>query len=248
MIEIKICGITNLDDALAVAESGADALGFIFYPKSPRYVSPEKARKIIENLTGEITRVGVFVNHRADEIKEIVDFCGLNLVQLHGDETPEYCRQFPASTLVKAFSPRDENDLQVLKDYPVKAILVDTHDPKLYGGTGKTSNWKLASKIKESHPLILSGGLNIDNIIEAIETVHPNAVDINSGVESSPRKKDHDKVRKIIEIVRKNDRYTDRKKVVIFNDHAKLDELVKNRSLLTYREEIKGRRGYNWLK
>ena len=229
MIEIKICGITNLDDAIAVAKSGADALGFIFYPKSPRYVSPEEARKIIGNLPGEITRVGVFVNHRADEIKEIADFCGLNLVQLHGNESPEFCRQFPVSTLVKAFSPRNENDLQVLKDYPVKAILVDTHDPKLYGGTGKTSNWELASIIKESHPLILSGGLNIDNITEAIETVHPDAVDINSGVEVSPGKKDHNKVSEIIKIVRKNDRHTDREKVVIFNGHNKLDKFVKSR-------------------
>jgi len=222
MIEIKICGITNFGDAFAVAKSGADALGFIFYPKSPRYVSPEEARKIIKNLPGEITRVGVFVNHRAEELKEIIEFCGLNLVQLHGDETPGYCRQLPASIVIKAFSPKTENDLQVLKDYQVKAILVDTHDPKLYGGTGETSNWELASKIKESHPLILSGGLNIDNIIEAIETVHPDAVDINSGVEVSPGKKDHNKVSEIIKIVRKNDRYTDRKQVVIFNDHAKL--------------------------
>jgi len=229
MIGIKICGITNLDDAIAVAGSGANALGFIFYPRSPRYISPEKAKEIIENIPRKITRVGVFVNHRADEIKEIVDFCGLNLVQLHGNESPEFCRQFPASTLVKAFSPRTENDLQELKDYPVKAILVDTHDPKLYGGTGKTSNWKLASKIKKSHPLILSGGLNIDNIIEAIETAHPDAVDINSGVEVSPGKKDHSKVREIVKIVRKNDRHIDREKVVIFNGHNKLDGLAKSR-------------------
>ncbi len=220
MIEIKICGITNLDDALAAYESGADALGFIFYPKSPRYVSPEKAKEIIENIPREITRVGVFVNHRAKEVKEIVEFCGLNLVQLHGDETPGYCRQFTASIVIKAFSPGTENDLQELKDYPVKAILMDTYDPGLFGGTGKTSSWELASKIRESHPLILSGGLDIDNIIEAIETVHPNAVDINSGVESSPGEKDHNKVKEIIAIVRKNDRHTDREET-IFHDHAK---------------------------
>jgi len=222
MTEIKICGITNFDDALAVAESGADALGFIFYPKSPRYVSPEKAKEIIENLPREITRVGVFVNHRAEEVKEIIEFCGLNLVQLHGNETPEYCRQFTASIVIKAFSPRTENDLQILKDYPVRAVLLDTYDPGLYGGTGKTSNWELAAMIKESHPLILSGGLNINNIRGAVEIVSPHAVDINSGVESSPGKKDHNKVRKIIEIVHQNDQYTDRKEAVIFNDHVKL--------------------------
>ena len=215
--------MTNLDDALAVAESGADALGFIFYPKSPRYVSPEKAKKIIENLPARITRVGVFVNHGADEIKEIVDFCGLNLVQLHGSESPEYCRQFPASIVIKAFSPRTENDLQLLKDYNVKAILVDTHNPKLYGGTGKISNWGLASEIRKLYPLILSGGLNIDNIVEAIKTVHPNAVDINSGVEFSPGEKDHNKIKKIIDIVRRNDRHKDREEDVIFNDHVKFN-------------------------
>ncbi len=220
MTEIKICGITNLDDALAVAENGADALGFIFYPKSTRYVSPEKAKEIIENIPGEITRVGVFVNHHADEIKEIVEFCSLNLVQLHGNETPEYCRQFPVSILIKAFSPRTESDLQTLKDYPVRAILVDAHDPGLYGGTGKTSNWELASKIRESHPLILSGGLNIDNIMEAIETVHPNAVDINSGVETSPGKKDHNKIRKIIEIAHQSNQCADGREAALFNDHV----------------------------
>ena len=218
MIEIKICGITNIDDALAVHENGADALGFIFYPKSPRYVSPEKAKEIIENLPREITRVGVFVNHRADEIKEIVEFCSLNLVQLHGNESPDFCRQFPVSILIKAFSPRTESELQTLKDYPVRAILLDTYDPGLYGGTGKTSNWELASKIKELHPLILSGGLNIDNIIEAIETVHPDAVDINSGVESSQGKKDHDKIRKIIEIARQSNQCADRREGALFND------------------------------
>ncbi|MBW2544104.1 MAG: phosphoribosylanthranilate isomerase [Deltaproteobacteria bacterium] len=220
MTEIKICGITNLDDALAAYESGANALGFIFYPKSPRYVSPEKAKEIIENIPGEITRVGVFVNHRADEIKEIVEFCSLNLVQLHGNETPEYCRQFPVSILIKAFSPRTGSDLQTLKEYPVRAILVDTHDPKLYGGTGGKSNWGLASKIRESHPLILSGGLNIDNIMEAIETVHPNAVDINSGVETSPGKKDHNKIRKIIEVARQSNQGTDGREAALFNDRV----------------------------
>ncbi len=217
MTEIKICGITNFDDALAAHESGADALGFIFYPKSPRYVSPEKAKEIIENLPREITRVGVFVNHRAEEVKEIIEFCGLNLVQLHGNETPGYCCQFTASIVIKAFSPWTENDLQLLKDYPVRAVLLDTYDPGLYGGTGKTSNWELASKIRESHPLILSGGLNMDNIRAAIEIVSPHAVDINSGVESSPGKKDHDKVRKIIKIVRQSNQCADRREVALFN-------------------------------
>jgi len=200
--EIKICGITNLEDAFLAAECGADALGFIFYLRSPRYVAPERAKKILEKLPDRIAKVGVFVNQELQEVKKTVEFSGLDLVQLHGDESPEYCRQFPSSLLIKAFSPRRESDLRRLRHYPVGAILVDTYDPMCYGGTGKRSNWRLAVKVKETHSLILAGGLNLGNIREAIEIVSPDAVDINSGVESSPGRKDHEKVRAIIEIVR----------------------------------------------
>lgn len=202
MTEIKICGITNLEDAFLAAECGADALGFIFYLRSPRYVAPERAKKILEKLPDRIAKVGVFVNQELQEVKKTVEFSGLDLVQLHGDESPEYCRQFPSSLLIKAFSPRRESDLRRLRHYPVGAILVDTYDPMCYGGTGKRSNWRLAVKVKETHSLILAGGLNLGNIREAIEIVSPDAVDINSGVESSPGRKDHEKVRAIIEIVR----------------------------------------------
>ena len=203
MTEIKICGITNLEDASFAVECGADALGFNFYPKSPRYGAPESAKEIIEKIPDGITKVGVFVNHDALEVKKIVDYCGLDLVQLHGDESPEYCRQLPSSLLIKAFSPRGEGDLRTLSSYPVKAILVDAYDPVRYGGTGKRSDWRLAVKVKETHPLIIAGGLNADNIREVIEIVSPHAVDINSGAESSPGRKDPEKVRKIVEIVRR---------------------------------------------
>ena len=203
MTEIKICGITNLEDASFAVKCGADALGFNFYSKSPRYGAPENAKEIIERIQDEITKVGVFVNHDALEVKKIVEYCGLDLVQLHGDESPEYCRQFPSSLLIKAFSPREEGDLRKLSSYPVRAILVDAYDPLRYGGTGKKSDWRLAVKVKETHPLIMAGGLNTDNIREAIEIVSPHAVDINSGAESSPGRKDPEKVRKIIEIVRR---------------------------------------------
>jgi len=202
LIKIKICGITNLEDALNAANCGSDALGFIFYQKSPRYVAPEVAREIIEKLPPEIKKVGVFVNQAADTVRELLEFCGLDMIQLHGDESPDYCRQFPASTLIKAFSLRSANDLLKLKSYSVKAILVDTYDPERYGGTGKKANWELAVTVKETHPLILSGGLNAANIRQAIEIVSPYAVDINSGAEISPGKKDPELVRKIIEIVR----------------------------------------------
>jgi len=206
MIRVKICGITNIGDAYWAAELGADALGFIFYPKSPRSITPERAKEIIQKLPGSKGKVGVFVNQEIQAVKEIVSFCGLRLIQLHGDESPQYCAQFPMSTLIKAFSHCAEEEVQRLENYPVKAILVDAHEPGRYGGTGKNSDWALALKVKKNHPLILAGGLNRENIKRAIETVRPCAVDINSGVETSPGKKDPYKIREIIEIIRATDK------------------------------------------
>jgi phosphoribosylanthranilate isomerase len=200
-MEIKICGITNMEDAAFVAECGADAIGFIFYAKSPRYVAPETAKEIIKDLPENITTVGVFVNHDAMEVKELVAFCDLNMVQLHGAESPVYCGQFHRSQVIKAFAPRTEDELKQLRKYPVKAILVDAHDPQRYGGTGQSANWELAAQVKEQHPLILAGGLSMANIQEGIEHVAPHAVDINSGVELSPGKKDHQKIEAIIDLV-----------------------------------------------
>jgi phosphoribosylanthranilate isomerase len=200
-MEIKICGITNMEDASFVATCGADAIGFIFYPKSPRYVAPETVKKIIEAIPREITKVGVFVNHDVAEVKETIDFCGLDLVQLHGDESPAYCSQFPQSQVIKAFAPRTEDDLLNMREYPVKAILVDAHDPVRYGGTGEQSDWTLAAKVKETHFLILAGGLSMANIQAAVEQTSPHAVDVNSGAEIAPGKKDHQKVRAIIDLV-----------------------------------------------
>lgn len=202
MVKIKICGITNISDAYLAVGYGVDALGFIFYPKSERYVMPKKAKEIIQNLPCEIIKVGVFVNQEIEEVKEITKFGGLDLIQLHGDESPVYCSQFPISSLIKAVSPRGEEDIRELRNYPVRAILVDRREPGAYGGTGKTADWRLAIKVKETYPLILAGGLNEENVREAIETVRPQAVDINSGVEISPGKKDPNKLRRIIEIVR----------------------------------------------
>ncbi|MEA1935541.1 MAG: phosphoribosylanthranilate isomerase [Thermodesulfobacteriota bacterium] len=201
MTEIKICGMTNIGDATNAAECGADALGFIFYRKSPRYITPEVAREIIRNLSHSVCKVGVFVDHDVDKIKEIVEFCGLDLIQLHGSESPQYCRQFPKSKLIKAIAEKTPH----LFEYSVSAILLDAYHPKLYGGTGEKSDWDLAVKIKENHTLILSGGLNPENIREALKNVSPDAVDINSGVELSPGRKDPEKVKKIIEIVKQTE-------------------------------------------
>ncbi|MEN6318881.1 MAG: phosphoribosylanthranilate isomerase [Syntrophaceae bacterium] len=199
-MEIKICGITNLDDALNAYAFGADAIGFIFYQKSPRYVTPEAARHITDNLPRNIARVGVFVNHDITAVRDIYGFCGLDLIQLHGDESPEYCHQFPESVLIKAFSPKSDEELNDIIKFPVKAFLIDSRTADLYGGTGKKSNWELASKMMTIRPLILSGGLNPDNILEATETVVPHAVDVNSGVEASPRCKDPHKMKEVIEM------------------------------------------------
>jgi phosphoribosylanthranilate isomerase len=206
MVEIKICGITNVSDALIAADCGADALGFIFYPKSQRYVEPEKAKEIIQKLPCEISKVGVFVNHEIEEVKEIAQFCGLDLIQLHGDEPPEYCAQFPMSSLIKAVSCRTEQEILELRSFPVAAILMDARDSRQYGGTGKNSDWRLAIMVKEAHPLILAGGLNKENIRKAIEMVKPQAVDINRGVEILPGKKDPNKIREIMKIVREVNR------------------------------------------
>jgi phosphoribosylanthranilate isomerase len=202
MTQIKICGITNEEDALCAAKLGAAALGFIFYPPSGRYISPEQARQIINILPQPLVKVGVFVNESAAEVKRIVEYCGLDFVQLHGDESPEYCREFPASQVIKAVELKNDDDFNHASSYDVAAILVDSRHAGLYGGTGKKANWELACRIKNKKLLILSGGLNGENIKEAIEKIAPHALDINSGVEKSPGKKDHIKLARLFDIVR----------------------------------------------
>ncbi|MEN6423621.1 MAG: phosphoribosylanthranilate isomerase [Smithella sp.] len=205
MIEVKICGITNKKDALFAAECGAAALGFIFYPPSPRYIKPDEARKIISALPDQPVKVGVFVNEKPEDIKRILEHCGLDMIQLHGDEPPEYCRQFPLSMIIKAVELKNEDDVNRAYSYDVAAILVDSRHTGLYGGTGKTVNWKLSRRFSNKKPLILSGGLNADNVAEAMKIVAPAALDINSGVEASPGKKDHKKLEKIFSVIRTAD-------------------------------------------
>ena len=201
MTAIKICGITNREDACLAAASGADAIGFIFHPPSPRYVTPETVKKIIAELPYAVITVGVFVNLDVQEVKKIVTLCSLDMVQLHGAESPAFCSQFPSAQVIKAIALRSEDDLAQLRHYAVKAMLVDAFDPRRSGGTGKKADWDLAAKVKKLHPLILAGGLSPANIQEAIEAIAPDAVDINSGVESAPGRKDHIKLKEIIELV-----------------------------------------------
>lgn len=203
MTEIKICGITSFEDAVAVAEAGADAMGFIFYPPSPRFVTPEKAREIIRKLDSPIVKVGVFVNHDPCEVDEIMRYCGLDMIQLHGDESPAYCARFRAASVIKALSGCPEEDVEVWVRCKVRALLLDAKDPLLYGGTGRKADWGLAKGLGRRHPVILSGGLNAANISEAIAAVSPAAVDFNSGVEISPGRKDHEKVGEVVRLVRR---------------------------------------------
>jgi len=202
MVQIKICGITNIEDAVAAALAGADALGFVFHPASPRYVTPGRAREIIAVLPPAVCTVGVFVNLAAVEVLQIAELCGLDFIQLHGSETREYCRSFPRERLIKALSFRSEDEFAIMADYPVRAFLVDAHDPVRFGGTGRTCDWNVAHKAAARHPLVLAGGLGTKNILAALEAVRPLAVDLSSGVESAPGKKDHEKIRSVISAVK----------------------------------------------
>ncbi|MGA9110951.1 MAG: phosphoribosylanthranilate isomerase [Smithella sp.] len=205
MTQVKICGITNKDDSLFAAQCGAAALGFIFYPPSPRFVTPDDARKIISAMPDEVVKVGVFVNEKTEEIKRVMEYCTLDMIQLHGDESPELCRQFSSSIVIKAVDLKNDDDLKIACCYGVAAILADNRHAGLYGGTGKKADWELAFALKQKMPLILSGGLNEGNIAAAMKTVAPAALDLNSGVEVSPGKKDHAKLARIFDIVRAAD-------------------------------------------
>jgi len=190
VIQVKICGITNIDDAMMAAELGAHALGFIF-AQSPRNINPEKAREIICQLPPFVQTVGVFVNEGEKVIRQIVDLCGLDLVQLHGDESVEVCSRL-MPRVIKVIRVKERTSLLPIKHYNgnVRAILLDTWSAQARGGTGRGFDWDSAVEAKQfGIPIILSGGLNPANIKEAIALVKPVAVDVNSGVEARPGKK-----------------------------------------------------------
>lgn len=189
MIKVKICGITNIEDAKAAVEYGVSALGFIFYKKSPRYISPSRARKIIDELPPFVTPIGVFVNHRERAVKDVCNFTGIRTIQLHGDEDPNYCKRLKSYKLIKAFRVQQDFIFKGITKYPVSAYLFDTFQEKLFGGTGKIFNWELLANQTLDKPVILSGGLSPKNIAKAIKTVRPYAVDVSSGVEKSPGQK-----------------------------------------------------------
>ena len=207
MTLVKICGITNLDDALAAVAAGADALGFNFYQRSPRYITPEAARTIIDRLAAvgppDLLTVGVFVNESADAIKKVAGVAKVSALQLHGDESPEYCKALKDYYLIKVFSTRDEFAPEMVLKYDVQAVMLDAVAEKVFGGTGKLSNWSAAKKTRELFPkLFLAGGLSAENVAEAIKQVRPFAVDACSRLESAPGRKDNDRVRAFVQAVR----------------------------------------------
>ena len=200
-VRVKICGITNLEDARVAVEAGADALGFIFFGQSPRNVSAAEAKRIIEQLPPFVARVGVFVNESVETILRIAQETGIDTVQLHGDESAELCGKVARENLrvIKAFRIKDGSSLAALKDYRAAAFLLDSYVPGQLGGTGAKFNWDLAVQAAGlGTPIILAGGLVPENVGDAVSKVGPYGVDVSSGVESAPGKKDHAKVRGFI--------------------------------------------------
>ncbi len=189
MTRVKICGITRKEDALHAVHAGADALGFVFYPKSPRCIDPEQARTIISALPPFVSAVGLFVNEGQKRIHEIASFSGIDVIQLHGDEAPQDC-VVNGYRVVKALRVRDQDSLSAADRYGVSALLLDAWAPDQYGGTGRTFNWQLAARLAARRPVVLAGGLTPENVAQAIAAVHPYGVDVSSGVESSPGRKD----------------------------------------------------------
>ena len=214
MVRIKICGITGLEDARAAIAAGADMLGFNFYRPSPRFITPQDARTMIESLRAEIkalprtvTMVGVFVNEPAESIVRIAAEAGVAAIQLHGDESVEFCRDLkallPDRFLIKALRARGQGVTEHAAEYNVDAIMLDAFDAQLRGGTGRTIDWQLARHTREAVPrLFLAGGLSPENVRGAIDAVQPYAVDACSSLESSPGRKDADRMNAFVRAVR----------------------------------------------
>ena len=201
-MRIKVCGITSLEDALLCASLGVDALGFNFYSASPRCLEPRKAREIIRRLPPFITCVGVFVNEPDPrDAREKAREAGVEWLQLHGDESPEYCSRLAGSPLIKALRLGDRLPPE-LGDYDVRAILLDTHDDERFGGTGRTFRWDLALPVAKLRPVILAGGLSPENVAAAIITAKPYAVDVCSGIEAAPGRKDPARLEAFVREVR----------------------------------------------
>lgn len=213
MTKVKICGITNLEDALLSAKFGADALGFNFYEKSPRYITPEKAREIIEQLPAKILKVGVFVNENLEKIVDIAEIANLDALQLHGEETPEFANELKAKTnleIIKAFRVSSDFAPEDVLQYEVDAILLDAYSPNEHGGTGETFDWEISNRVQEMFPkMYLAGGLTHENVIRAIYDTKAFAVDVCSGIETGYGVKDRIKLINFISKVKNKGRNPD---------------------------------------
>ena len=192
-VKVKICGMTNLKDVKVAVDGGVDAVGFIFYKKSPRSVTMQAVREIVLELPPFVDSVGVFVNETAEQINKIADRCNLDRVQLHGNESPTFCKKI-RRRVIKAIRVKDIQSLKKLSDYPVSSFLLDTFSEDQYGGTGRVFDWNLAYPAKKYGPIILAGGLTPNNVRQAIQRIQPYGVDVCSGVESQPGIKDHKKM------------------------------------------------------
>ncbi len=201
IVKVKICGITNYEDATAAIDMGADLIGFNFYPKSPRYIEPDEAAKIVNRLPAFVDIAGVFVNSTLEQVRKIMDTCQLNWVQFHGDEKPKYCESFISLNVktMKAIRVKDQKDIKKTEDYSTDAILLDAFHPEKYGGTGITFDWNIVGHIGKR--IFLAGGINPDNASSAIE-LGVYGIDVCSGVEASPGKKDHEKMKKLFNNIR----------------------------------------------
>ncbi|MCX5712583.1 MAG: phosphoribosylanthranilate isomerase [Candidatus Omnitrophica bacterium] len=201
MVRVKICGITNLEDAIAAVAGGCDALGFIFYKKSPRYIKPEIARQIIRLLPRKIIKVGIFVDAKESLIKQIAGKCSLDMLQFHGSESPEFCKKFKKYRVIKSFRVKNKLNQQDLRKYKVFAFLFDSFTLSKPGGTGKKFNWKFIPDIScLNRTVFLAGGLNASNVNKAICAIKPHWVDASTSLEQSPGKKNK---RKLIAFIKK---------------------------------------------
>ena len=206
MVKLKICGITSLEDARAAVEAGADYLGFNFYRPSPRYIAPERAREIIESLPRDIVAVGIFVNEPSPErVLAVVERSGVAMAQLHGDEPSAYCEQVSRPVL-KALRVKDRISALSIAEYQgragVRGFVLDAFSDRAYGGTGTLVDWSLAAEIAKTCRILLAGGLTPDNVADAVKAVRPYGVDVSSGVESSPGKKDHGRMHAFVQSAR----------------------------------------------
>jgi len=201
IVKVKICGITNYDDAAAAMDMGADLLGFNFFPKSPRFVTPEKAADIVNKLPAFIDTAGIFVNASIDQIREATDLCPLDWIQLHGDEDPEFCRSLMSHNVktMKAIRVRDQADVERADAFFTDAVLLDAFQPDRYGGTGATFDWNVIGHIGKR--VFLAGGINPDNAAAAVE-LGVYGIDVCSGIEAEPGKKDHKKMKKLFDNIR----------------------------------------------